>query len=395
MWQRIKNIYHLLVAFFFNCIFLFPGKSINVIGVTGTDGKTTTANLIYHILKTAGKNVSLISSVGAIVNNKGYDLENHVTTPSSFILQKFLRRAVSQKSEYFVIEVTSHSIDQHRIWGIPFKIGVLTNITPEHLDYHKTFDAYVSTKIKLLNLSQKVIANIDDSSYAFLGDVKNKKNIKNWITYGFHKSAEINIDDYNYESKYLVGDFNKYNMLAGIASAKALGLTDEEIKKGVAGFKPPIGRFDIVYSGSFSVMIDFAHTPNAFANLLSSLKPIVKGRIIHVFGSAGERDAHKRPFMGEISSKYSEIIVLTSEDPRSEDPNKIAEEIVSGIKNNKCQVFKIIERQKAVEAAIQMAKDGDMVLITGKAHEKSMNYGKGEEPWDEYNAVESALKKRK
>lgn len=395
MFQKIKNVYHHIVAFFANLTYLFPGRKLTVIGVTGTDGKTTTVNLIYHILKSSGKNVSMLTSIGASVGKKDYETGFHVTTPSPFALQKFLRQAVQSGSEYFVLEVTSHALDQYRTWGIPFKVGVLTNITSEHLDYHKTFDNYLHTKEKLLKMAKIAVVNRDDGSYTLLSDAKNSKDNKNWITYGFFDSADVNLKNFSFESKIMIDSFNKYNVLAAATVAKSLGLSHEEIRNAIKTFKLPLGRVDFVYEGEFSALIDFAHTPNAFEQLLSSLRESTKGRIIHVFGSAGERDHSKRPFMGETSSKHADILILTAEDPRSEDVNKIVDEIASGIKKKDAKVFKMIDRRDAINAAIEMAGKGDLVVITGKAHEKSMTYGSRDLPWDEYKVVDNAIKTRK
>ncbi len=391
MWQKIKNIYHLFVAILANLLFFFPSRNIKVIAVTGTDGKTTTVSLIYHILKSSGAKVSMISSIAAVIGGKTYDTGFHVTTPASFSLQRFLRKARNKKSEYFVLEVTSHAIDQNRITGIPIKVGVLTNITNEHLDYHKTYDNYLKTKIKLLKKSKIAIVNSDDSSYTFLADAKSKKSQESWITYGLSKSSDYNEDTFDIKESNLLGDFNKYNVLAAVAACKALGIADESIKKALKTFHMPIGRVDYVYKKDFSVMIDFAHTSSAFEQILRTIKPIVKGKLIHVFGSAGERDVLKRPFLGEISSQYCDILVLTAEDPRKEDVNKIIAEIEVGIKREQAEVIRIPDRKEAIEAAVQMAKKDDLVLITGKAQEGSMDYGNGEEPWSEFLAVEEAL----
>ena len=182
--------------------------------------------------------------------------------------------------------------------------------------------------------------------------------------------------------------------LAAVSAAKSLGIKDEVIKKALVTFHEPIGRVDYVYQKDFSIMIDFAHTPNAFEKILSTVRPITKGRIIHVFGSAGERDHLKRPFLGEISSQYCDILVLTAEDPRSEDVNKIIAEIEVGIKQEQAEVIRIPDRKEAIEAAIQMAKKDDLVLITGKAQEESMTTDQKELPWDEFSVVEEALKNR-
>lgn len=394
MWQTIKNAYHLLIAVFVNILFLFPSRGMKVIGVTGTDGKTTTVSLIYHILKTAGHKVSVISSINAVINNKTYDTGFHVTTPTSFSLQKFLWKARKVKSEYFVLEITSHAIDQNRIFGIGFEVGVLTNITNEHLDYHKTYDNYLKTKVRLLKKSKIAVVNSDDSSYTFLSDAKAQRLQENWITYGLSDSSDYNLNTFDIKETNLVGNFNKYNALAAVATCRALGVKKETIKKAIKSFHMPIGRVDYVYKKDFSVMVDFAHTANAFENLLSSLRPLIKGRIIHVFGSAGERDILKRPFLGEISSQYCDILILTSEDPRGESVSKIIEEIEAGIKREQAEVIRIPDRKEAIEAATQMAKKDDLVLITGKAQEESMAVDQKELPWDEFAVINEALDKR-
>jgi UDP-N-acetylmuramoyl-L-alanyl-D-glutamate--2,6-diaminopimelate ligase len=416
----------------------------------------------------------MISSVGAIIGEKEYDVGFHVTTPSPWALQRFLRKEVGLRSlrqfgdswdrqgshhplndssiargpvaslppasaplvslraervravgspssgatpRFLVLETTSHAIDQNRIWGIPFDIGVLTNVTHEHLDYHKTYENYVKTKAKLLKMSRVAIINRDDESYELvkskvnsaLQNQKSKLQLKSQklITYGMTDSSDVNPQAFPFKTN-LIGEFNKYNVLAAVAACRELGISDQLIREAILTFKPPIGREEIVYKNPFTVMIDFAHTPNAYDAILSSIRPSIKRRLIHVFGAAGLRDASKRPLMGKASAKYSDIIILTAEDPRSESVGKIMEEIVGGIDDRRWKVenggrrlkienriFKIADRQEAITAAIGMAKKGDFVLITGKSHEKSMNYGKGEEPWDEFGAVSQALKERR
>jgi len=470
MWQKVKNIYHLLNAVLANLWFGFPSRRLTVIGVTGTDGKTTTISLIYHILHTAGYNASMISSVGAVIGGKEYDVGFHVTTPSPWQLQRFIKKAVSSsnnmfekfgnklhgvrhsgeekrrlqnlsacsmlqgdsgraflrhgsgslarmtmlKMSYLILETTSHALDQHRVWGIRFDIGVLTNVTHEHLDYHKTYENYVKTKEKLLEMSRVAVVNRDDKSYELVkSKVKSQKSkvqgkSKKFITYGIKENADVNPQKFPFKTK-LIGEFNMYNVLAGIAVCRQLGVDDLIIRKGILSFKPPIGREEIVYKKDFTVMVDFAHTPNAFEQILSSIKPSIKGRLIHVFGAAGQRDATKRPLMGKMSAKYSDVIVLTAEDPRSEPVGKIMSEISSGIQKSKVKsqkyrakvkskddkniVFKISDRREAINAAIKMARRGDFVLVTGKSHEKSMNYGEGEEPWDEFGVVKESVQR--
>ncbi len=398
MVQRAKNVYHLLVAILANTIHGFPARKLTVIGVTGTDGKTTTSSLIYHILKTAGKDVSLISTVGAYIRDKTFDTGFHVTNPASLALQKFIRYIVKneglQKQRYLVLEVTSHGIDQNRIWGIPFSIAVLTNITHEHLDYHKTYDNYIRTKVRLLQRAKIAILNKDDPSYPLVrSQITNPTS--RIITYGL-KDAEVNAKNSAYKSKY-AGSFNHHNELAAIAVCKELGIPEDIVKKSLDSFILPVGRLEVVYKKDFTIMIDFAHTPNAFEQLLSSIKSKGKGRLIHVFGSAGERDRSKRPEMGEVAGKYDDVIFLTSEDPRSETVEKINAQIKQGIdsgSSTRMTIEEIPDRQEAINAAVKMAKKGDFVVITGKAHEMSMNYGKGEQPWSDFSAVEIALKNK-
>jgi len=391
MWQKLKNVYHLSVAILANLVFFFPARAMKIIAVTGTDGKTTTVNLIYHILKHSGHDAAMISSIGAVIEGKAYDTELHRTTPTSFSLQGFLSKAKKAGTKYFVLETTSHAIDQNRIFGVPIDIAVLTNITNEHLDYHKTYENYLKTKLKLLEKAKIGIVNRDDSSYELL---LKEKNISNkWKTYGFSTDSDYNPVVFDIESCRLFGNFNKYNILAAVAVAKNLGIKDKDIISALKTFHKPIGRADYVYEKNFKVMIDFAHTPNAFKQILSALRPSVKGRIIHVFGSAGERDSSKRPEMGKVSAKYADVIILTAEDPRSEDVNQIISEIEAGIVNKR-NIIKIPDRGKAIYEAVMIAKKGDLILITGKAQESSMNLGDGEKPWDEFKATENALKNR-
>ena len=390
MWQDIKNVYHLGIAILANIFYGFPSQKLRVIGVTGTDGKTTTASLIYHILNAAGFNASMVTSVGAVIDGKKYEVGFHVTTPSPFAVQRFFKKAVDSGSKFLVLETTSHALDQYRVFGINFEVGVLTNVTHEHLDYHKTYENYVKTKAKLLKMAKIAIVNRDDDSYKLISNFKFL--ISKLVTYGMGKNADVNPENFPFKSN-LIGEFNKYNILAAISVCKELGISTDAIKKGIKSFVPPTGREDVVYKKDFTVMIDFAHTPNAFDQILKSIRPQVKGKLIHVFGAAGLRDKTKRPIMGKISSQYANIIILTSEDPRSESIEKINKEIESGIlKQRLGQVLKISNRKKAIETAIKMAKKGDFVIVTGKSHEKSMNYGHGEKPWDEYKAVRDALK---
>jgi len=311
------------------------------------------------------------------------------------------------------LEVTSHALDQYRVYGIPIAVGVLTNITKEHLDYHKTYERYVAAKAKLLKRAKVAIINKDDHSYQRIRKHELRSKDKRIVTYGFKKDSDINIHNFSFKTK-LVGKFNYYNCLAAIAALLELKIPDEKIKKGIASFKAPAGRQEIVSQKDFLVVNDFAHTPNSFASILPEMKKLTSHRLIHVFGAAAKRDQYKRPEMGKISSQYSDIIILTAEDPRNEPVQQIISQIKSGIgragfefvpyerirnyesgiKDKKKYVFEIPDRKEAIDFAVSLARKGDLVLLTGKGHEKSMNYGHGEEPWDESAIAKEALKTR-
>jgi UDP-N-acetylmuramoyl-L-alanyl-D-glutamate--2,6-diaminopimelate ligase len=386
MFQKIKNIYHLFQAILANLWYRFPSRQLKVIGVTGTDGKTTTTHLIAHLLKSVGKKTSFISSIYAYIGGEEYDLGFHVTTPSPFAIQKFLRRSADHGDEFFVLETTSHALDQNRVWGVKYEIGVLTNISHEHLDYHVTYEEYANTKIRLLKSARKSVINKDDSSTKYI-----KSQLKGLKCY-YYSARNKPIDQIEN-----ITEFNKENYAAAYTVAKLLKISDEKILKSIASFQLPKGRLEIVYDKEFKIIVDFAHTPNAFENLLPEIKQMhlgQKGKLIHVFGSAGLRDSMKRPFMGQSSSRYSDRIILTEEDFRTEKFKDICSQIASGIKKD--LPYEIIEdREQAILKAVLTAKKGDIVLLTGKAHEKSLCRGKKEYPWNEYEAVNNAISKLK
>ena len=402
MWQKAKNVYHLGQAVTAHVANGFPARGVSFIGVTGTDGKTTTSSMIYHILRKSGKKTALVSTVAAIIDGESYDTGSHVTNPDLSALLKYIKLAVKARSEYIVLEVTSHGLDQYRVFGIQFKIGVITNITHEHLDYHKTYDNYVSAKFRLLQHSQIAIINRDDQSYEILEQKIRTEQLNKWLrvmTYGMKNNADINPEKFPFET-HLLGDFNKYNSLAAISVCQQLGIDSDKIRDALTDFSAPVGREEIVYNKDFAVMIDFAHTPNAIEQILSAVKNDIndKGRIIHVFGAAGLRDNSKRPLMGQSSCKYADIIILTSEDPRTEKVEEINNQIKKGFAKDKINgnnLFEITNRQQAIDKAIAIARGGDMVVVTGKGHENSMNFGHGEVYWDDHQAVKYALEKRK
>lgn len=388
MLQSAKNYYHLLQAIRAVKKYNNPAHGITIIGVTGTDGKTTTSSLIYHILKNSGYKTALISTVAAYIEDKKYDTGFHVSTPDSMILQSYIAKAKKANVTHIVLEVTSHALDQHRVYGIPFSIGVLTNVSHEHLDYHKTMENYMRVKAKLLQRADVAVINRDDDSYQFMIKCLKDKKV---ISYGLHDNADSNLANHSFKTQ-LPGDFNKQNILAALTVADILEVDPKKAESAVSTFDLPEGRMEVVYDKDFRVIVDFAHTPNALRNLLQTLTSKASGRIIHVFGSAGKRDVSKRPLMGEVSSQFSDIIILTSEDPRGESPEKIADDIKGGMKNKGDNVSYIQDRQEAINHAVSLAEKGDTIIITGKGHEKSMNMGNGEKAWSDHDAVEKALK---
>src|SRR3972149_9548861 len=296
MWQKIKNIYHLIQAIFANLYYGFPSKKLIVIGVTGTDGKTTTAHMIYEILKSSGKKVSLISSIHAQIGEKSYDTGFHVTTPDPVALQRFLRKVVDSNSEYLVLEVTSHGLDQNRIFGIGFNFAVLTNITHEHLDYHKSFENYILAKARLFKYAKVSILNLDDPSFFKIKKLANGK----IITYSIAKKADFMPKKFPLKLK-ISGDYNLSNALCAAALATQVGISKKIITKALNNFQGVKGRMEEVDMGQdYQVIVDFAHTPNGLKQALKSLRSRGEEQgasIIADFGAAGGRDKLKRSKM--------------------------------------------------------------------------------------------------
>jgi len=400
MWQQLKNLYHLLTAILFAILYRFPARKLTVIGVTGTDGKTTTTNLIFHLLKEGGKKVSMISSVNAVIGEGKCETGFHVTTPAPQDIQKYLAQAVKAGSQYFVLESSSHGLSQNRLWGCFFKVGVVTNITHDHLDYHRTYENYLKAKGKLFERVKKAVLNRDDESYKYL-KTKNIEHRTKIITYGIKDGADFTPQTFKFQTS-LPGEYNQYNCLAATAAASSLGVADGQIKKAIVSFKGIEGRMDEIKLGqNFRVVIDFASTPNSLKNALQTLasQKVKGGRLIAVFGSAGLRDKMKRSMMGEMAGKYADLTILTAEDPRTEDVNQIIEEIAQGVLREGAKegktLFRIPDREEAIKFAIQkLVQKGDIVVTCGKGHEKSMCYGQTEYPWNEYEVVQKAIETR-
>jgi UDP-N-acetylmuramoyl-L-alanyl-D-glutamate--2,6-diaminopimelate ligase len=366
-----------------------PSSRLKIIGVTGTDGKTTTVNIIYHLLKLAGRKVGMISTVSAQIGDRIYDTGYHVTNPDQLVLQELLSQMVKDGCDHAVLEITSHGLDQERVAGIRFNLGVLTNITNEHLDYHKTYDNYLRTKAKLLLNSSLAIVNHDDSSYDQIsGLLENKVEVESYDSSSLPEELRSVIEK-TFPQKY-----NQLNATAAVTAVRKLGISDRKIMESIVSFPGVEGRMEeIVNDKGIKIIVDFAHTPNALKNVLEYLNSKKTGKLIIVFGSAGERDAEKRAEMGRFAGKYADILVITAEDPRTEAVNNIISQIEVGVKASGNSNYKTEpNRGKAISLAINnLAQAGDTVIIAGKGHEKSMCFGKVEYPWSDRKAVEYAL----
>lgn len=358
----------------------FPARKLKLIGITGTKGKTTTAYMIRDILNASGKKTGMI---GTIYNTYGnVCIEASRTSPESLDLQKLLKDMVDAQMEYVVMEVSSHSLVLDRVYGLHFAIGIFTNLSQEHLDFHGTMDNYLLAKSKLFEMCDFALVNGDDIHTPRL-----KKMIKcKTATFGLDNAvnitaSDVRINNNNVEFKMYVnkmletivinipGRFTVYNALAAIGTCSLLGAQMDAILLALANIKVP-GRSEIIdVPKTFTVMVDYAHNPSSLEAILSSIKKYVKGRIICVFGCGGNRDKEKRPMMGEISGRLADFTVITTDNPRNEDPSIIMKEIEDGVKKTK-GLYKIIENRKdAIAFAMRIAWKNDLVLIAGKGHE--------------------------
>lgn len=410
MLQSVKNIYHFFMAVLATGFYRYPAKKLTVIGVTGTDGKTTTSHMIYQILQQAGKNVGIVGTLGAKIGDKHVDVGLHVTTPSPFALQKLLNEMVKQGCEYAIIEATSHGLDQNRLVGCNFSYGVLTNITHEHWDYHKNFENYVKAKAKLFRGVKASVINTDGPWFEALKKYTLGGKL---VTFGLTPSADYNPSTFPFQLT-ITGDYNRQNALGAVAIAKTLGIANQPIRNALARFKNLEGRFEEINEGQpFRVIVDFAHTPYATEQVLKTLKAETNGRLIAMFGSAGLRDKTKRPITGKVAATYAHICIVTADDPATEDVNDIISQIIPGcieagaheiIGLNPVSGFnpevgkhvfcRIPDRKEAIQAAIGIARPGDTVALLSKGHQKSFSLGKEEIPWNEAALAREAVKRR-
>ena len=408
------------LAYLAAAFFDHPARQLTVIGVTGTDGKTTTANMIYEILKQAGVKAGLISTVNAVIGDEVVDTGFHVTTPEAVEVQGYLSRMLAAGLTTVVLETTSHGLAQHRVTACEYDIAVVTNITHEHLDYHGTYEEYRAAKGRMFaSLAQTVekplgnprlaILNRDDISYDYLaGLVKGRQ-----VTYGLqHKTDYFAQDvtsnpsgvDFTLIAEGLVervhcnlpGKFNVSNCLAAFAAARAAGVETGAAIKGLSRLQGVPGRMEAIEMGQpYSAIVDFAHTPNALKVALETAREMTTKRVIAVFGSAGLRDRQKRRLMAEVSVQLADISIFTAEDPRTESLESILAEmadaatLAGGVEGK--TFYRVADRGAAIRLGAKLAAPGDLLIACGKGHEQSMCFGTIEYPWDDRTAMRATL----
>ncbi len=417
----IRLAYHKFKAILAWIFYLNPSSKMLVIGVTGTDGKTTTSNLIAQMLSHLGYKVGMASTVNFRIGDQVITNTAKMTTSSPFALQKLLRKMRKAKVEVVVLEVSSHAVLQNRIWGINFDVGVLTNISEDHIEYHGSKEAYYMTKASFLaslhsmrrrfNVQKTLVLNADDDLFGVFDklpcDVKytyglnSKKAIVRAVdNFVDSKKVAFNLKAPNIDlqiSAGLIGEFNVYNILAAASVGLALGAKPAELEGALCKLKAVSGRMQLIDCGQkYTVVSDYAHATSALENLCQVFEPLTNGRIILVFGCVGGgRDKRKRPMMGEVAAKYADVVVLTNDDPYEEDSWEIISQIEKGMTDFPVEhLHKIVDRRQALKFAIEMAQDDDTILVAGKGGEKVTIVNGEKLPFDEENILEELISKR-
>ncbi len=394
-WHYPKAV---LAAFLYN----FPAKKLIVIGVAGTKGKTTSCSLISQILEKGGKKTAVMSTAILKIGEKQELNKIKMTTPCSLFLQRFIKKAVKAGCRYLILETSSHALVQHRVFGIPYQVVVLTNMMPDHLEYHKTAKDYSESHKKMFTSKLKyLIINSDDfhlksfldlrvpNSQTITYGLKNKKTILAKDIYLNTKGSIFTIEMAQDSIKVnlpLLGKFNIYNALAGAAVGISQDINLTKIKNRLEKVNQIPGRVEkIDAQQNFEIIVDYAHSPESLDNFFKAILPLKKTRMITVFGACGERDARKRPLMGKIIAQNSDYIIITNDDPYGEDPEKIAKQVLAGIENKDFNrsLFKILDRKIAIKKAFTLAKQGDLVLILGKGAEQWQVFKDKKIPWDD------------
>lgn len=383
-----------------------PSAQLKLIGVTGTKGKTTTTFMIKEILEKAGKKVGLIGTIATYINGKRIK-DNDRTTPESLELQQIFRQMVDEGVEVAVMEVSSQSLKLHRVDGCQFDIVLFTNFSEDHISEkeHPDMQDYFNSKLKLFEMCKTGIVNADDLHAAKIPRLFPKSNI---VTYGIDNFANVLAKDITITNSYvdfrvkitdrnervktgIPGRFSVYNSLAAICVAQKFGISSETIKQALEEVRVP-GRSELVDNKlELTIMIDYAHSPESLQNILKAAKSYTRGRVISVFGCGGDRDSGKRPIMGEISGKIADYTIITSDNPRTEDPQQIVDQIEEGIKKTKGKYEVEVDRTEAIKAAIKMANKRDIIILAGKGHEPYQEINGVKYPFDERIIVKDII----
>lgn len=388
-----------------------PSSKLDLIGITGTNGKTSITYMLKSILEAGNKKVGLIGTMGSIIDDRKVDNAN--TTPESLEIQSQIKRMVDVGTDFCLMEVSSHSLDMKRVESLEFDVGIFTNLTEDHLDYHLNMENYFSSKKKLFYKTKKLnIINLDDEYGKQLVEGLGSNSHTPLITYGLDSGADIyaqNINCHNKGVNYtlttkdgqvdiemnLLGEFNVYNSLAAAAVAIDYGYELETIKSGLEKLVGIRGRFELVPTDEdYSVIIDFAHTPDGLEQVLKTVEGFSKGRTIVVFGAGGNRDKIKRPIMGETVGLHADIPLVTSDNPRFEDPEEIISDILEGVKKVNKNYVSIVDRKEAIAYAIDIAEPGDTIVLAGKGHETYIQIGGKTLPFDEREIVLELIRER-
>ncbi len=376
-------------------------KKLKIIGVTGTNGKTSTTYMIRHILEFCGKKTGLIGTVSYSSGN-GHSVDANLTTPEPQELHRIFYDMQSSGCEYCVMEVSSQALEQERCYGINFDCGVFTNLTADHLDYHKTMECYCEAKGKLFSQSKISLINADDENAQFIfTHVKGKAlffSLKTDNADYYAHSINLEKSSCSYtvkDSKVQIpipGRFSVYNSLGAIACCNTLGVSIEECVKALETISPIPGRAEIIKTDTpYTVMIDYAHTPDAISNILLTVRQFAKGRVVSLFGCGGNRDKSKRPAMAKAAAENSDYVIITTDNPRNEVPDEIIEDILPGIKNIKTPCAVIPDRTHAIEYALKNARENDIIILCGKGHEKYQIIGNEKHPYEEKEIIAKYL----
>ena len=382
----------------------YPADEMVMVGITGTNGKTSTSYMLKSIAERMGKKVGLIGTIRNMIGDIIIDTER--TTPESVDLQRILRQMKDEKVDVVIMEVSSHSLDQKRVHGITYDVGCFTNLTQDHLDYHKTFENYFAAKKLMFAQCEKAVINLDDS---YAADMVAGVDIP-VLTVGVREQADVTaseIDittrgvqfDFNYRnvtSRFNVpipGLFSVFNAMSAAGIALSLGWTLDSIKYGLEHMVSVSGRLEPLPTGKneFTVLLDYAHTPDALENLLKTVRGFATGRVVTLFGCGGDRDHAKRPIMGEIAGRFSDFAIVTSDNPRSEDPMEIIASVEDGVKKSGCEYVVIENRREAIEYALKNANKNDVIILAGKGHENYQEINGGKQHFDEKEIVAEIL----